>query len=340
MLEEKIKNIKKDLIKFFKNPKEVIKFFLPIILVICLLIPVPYYIKLGGGIIPLDEKIKIEDEKKSSGSLNSLYVSEIKGNVFLYLLSYVVPSYERVKAYDLTLENENKKDYNSREKIYFEQSSDIATKIAFDKAGQKIDEKTNDFAVLYISKEAKTDLLVGDKILKVNGKNINSYAEFTKVVKTSRVGDKIKFVVLRDNKKESAISEVVDVDNSPKIGIAISNDISYKTDKNIKFYFNKSASGPSGGLMIALSIYNKLVDKDITSGKTIMGTGTISLDGKVGSVGGIRHKLLGAYKKKADIVLVPSGNYKEALKIKKKEGYNFKIISVDSFDDALNKLNL
>lgn len=339
MLEDKMKKIKKDIISFFKNPKEVIRFFLPIVIVLILLIPVPYYIKLGGGVIPLDEKIKIENEKSSKGSLNSLYVSEIKGNVLLYLLSYVIPSYERVKVDNIVLDNESDKNYNTREKLYFNQSSDSALKVAFDKAGEKIEEKRNDFIVLYISKDAKTDLLVGDKILKINGSDVLSYENIEKIVKNETIGSKINFLVLRNKKKVSVNSEVISLDNSPKLGISISSVVSYKTDKSVKFNFDKSASGPSGGLMMALSIYNKLVDKDITGGKTIMGTGTISLDGTVGSIGGIKHKLLGASKKKADIVLVPEGNYKEALKIKKDRGYSFNLISVTSFDDALNKLN-
>ena len=60
-------------------------------------------------------------------------------------------------------------------------------------------------------------------------------------------------------------------------------------------------------------------------------------DGKIGSIGGIKYKLLGA--KKADYFLVPDGeNYKEALKIKKKNHLKIKLIKVKTFKDALNKL--
>ena len=334
-----IKNIKDDIVSFFKNPKEVVKFFLPIILALCLLIPVPYYVKLGGGIIPLDKKIKVEGETKSKGSLNSLYVSEIKGNVLLYLLSYVVPSFEKVKENNVTLDNESDKNYNSREKIYFEQSSDSATKVAFEKAGLKVDKKSEGFVVLYITKDAKTDLLVGDKILEINNKKVSEYSVIENTVKNSSINSKINFLVLRDNKKVSTYGYVIKTKEGPKIGIAISNLVSYKTDRKVSFDFKESASGPSGGLMIALSLYNKLTEEDITRGRVVMGTGTISDTGVVGPVGGIKHKLLGAYKKDADVVLVPDANYKEALKIKKNERYSFKLIKVSSFDDALNKLN-
>ncbi len=333
-----MKKIKREVIKFFKNPKEVISFFLPIVFVIIMLIPVPYYVKLGGGIIPLDDKITIDNQYKYKGELNALYVSEAKGNVLLYLLSYIMPSFEKVPNEKVVLDNEKDKDYNYREKVYFENSTDIATKVAFDKAGKEIIESRNDYVVVYISKDAKTDLLVGDVILKINNNDVNNYSDIEDTVNNSK--EYINMLVLRKGKKINARSKIIMIDNTPKIGIAISNVKAYKTKDNIKFDFKNEGAGPSGGLMMALSIYNKLIKQDITNGKKIMGTGTISLDGTVGPIGGVKHKLLGAHKNHADIVIVPYENYKEALKIKKEKKYSFKLIKVKSFDEALNKLNL
>ena len=59
---------------FFKNPKEVISFFLPIVITLCFLLPVPYYIKMGGGSIPLDDEISITGEQDKKGSFDALYV--------------------------------------------------------------------------------------------------------------------------------------------------------------------------------------------------------------------------------------------------------------------------
>ena len=61
-------------------------------------------------------------------------------------------------------------------------------------------------------------------------------------------------------------------------------------------------------------------------------------DGSVGVIGGIKFKILGA-NKKADIFLVPEGNYKEALKVKKENKLKIKLIKVKSLKDAINKLN-
>ena len=109
-----------------------------------------------------------------------------------------------------------------------------------------------------------------------------------------------------------------------------------KSDYHVDFNFKSSESGSSGGLMMSLSLYSYLKKQDLTSGKKIVGTGTIDSEGNVGEISGIKYKLIGAVKNKADIFLVPDGdNYKDAMKLKKEKKYDIKIVKVKTFDDAL-----
>ena len=62
------------------------------------------------------------------------------------------------------------------------------------------------------------------------------------------------------------------------------------------------------------------------------------IDGKVGEIDGIKYKIIGAHNNNVDIVFVPEKNYKEAVKIKKKNKYKMKIIKVKNFTDAVNYL--
>ena len=79
----------------------------------------------------------------------------------------------------------------------------------------------------------------------------------------------------------------------------------------------------------------KAASQDLTHGKDIVGTGTISLDGSVGEIGGVEYKVIGAVKEGAEIFLVPEGNYKEAVEVKKEKGYDIEIVSVKTFNDAV-----
>ena len=90
--------------------------------------------------------------------------------------------------------------------------------------------------------------------------------------------------------------------------------------------------------MIALSIYNQNIKEDITKGKNIAGTGTIDLEGNVGEIGGIKHKIIGAVKSGVEIFLIPYENYEEAKKVVEENKYNITIVSVKTFDEALDYL--
>ena len=90
--------------------------------------------------------------------------------------------------------------------------------------------------------------------------------------------------------------------------------------------------------MLALEIYNKLTNEDITHGYKIAGTGTIDDLGKVGTIGGVKYKLKGAVSDKAKVFFVPASNYEEAMKVKNDNNYKIEVVKVEKLIDAINYL--
>ncbi|MER6537249.1 S16 family serine protease [Streptomyces sp900105755] len=74
--------------------------------------------------------------------------------------------------------------------------------------------------------------------------------------------------------------------------------------------------GPSAGLLFSLGIIDKLDGNgsggDLTGGKNIAGTGTISADGAVGAVGGVALKTQAARRDGATVFLVPEDECADA----------------------------
>lgn len=74
--------------------------------------------------------------------------------------------------------------------------------------------------------------------------------------------------------------------------------------------------GPSAGLLFSLGIVDKLDGDggggDLTGGRTIAGTGTITADGKVGAVGGVALKTQAARRDGATVFLVPKAECSDA----------------------------
>ena len=74
-----------------------------------------------------------------------------------------------------------------------------------------------------------------------------------------------------------------------------------------------SIGGPSAGLMFSLAIYDTLTPGSLTGDQVVAGTGTIDDEGKVGPIGGIQQKIVGARDDGAQLFLVPPDNCDEAL---------------------------
>lgn len=70
----------------------------------------------------------------------------------------------------------------------------------------------------------------------------------------------------------------------------------------------KDTGGPSGGLIFALGIIEKLTPGDLLKGRVVAGTGTIDIAGHVGAIGGIDDKIIGAKRAGARIFLAPVAN--------------------------------
>ncbi|WP_329019603.1 S16 family serine protease [Streptomyces sp. NBC_00690] len=97
--------------------------------------------------------------------------------------------------------------------------------------------------------------------------------------------------------------------------------------------------GPSAGLLFSLGIVDKLDGNgeggDLTGGRSIAGTGTISPNGKVGQVGGVSLKTQAAARDGATVFLVPEGECSDALAEAPKE---LRLIPVTSLQGAVESL--
>ncbi|WP_395570962.1 S16 family serine protease [Streptomyces sp. BK79] len=74
----------------------------------------------------------------------------------------------------------------------------------------------------------------------------------------------------------------------------------------------EDVGGPSAGLLFSLGIVDKLSAGDLTGGKVVAGTGTITTGGKVGAVGGVPLKTQAARRDGATVFLVPKAECSDA----------------------------
>lgn len=171
---------------------------------------------------------------------------------------------------------------------------------------------------------AEDRLHAGDVIRAVDGKPVTEPEDVAALVTQRKPGEKVVFTIVPAKEavaaekagKQPTITDDVTITTakSPETGKAIVG-IQAGTDHTFPFTIDinlADVGGPSAGLMFALGIVDKLTPGDLTGGKFVAGTGTIDDEGKVGPIGGIEMKLVGARQAGAEYFLVPQANCRAA----------------------------
>lgn len=329
--------MKKKIIDFLKDEYRFILILFLLYLVFTW--PLNYYIITGGGISDISSRIKVEDGYKAKGSLNISYVQEIKGEVGTYLLSYIMPNWKRENA-DLYKysKSDSLADIEFRNDLDLKMANNSAITVAYSLANKTYKVTSTKIYVYSIMDKYKSNLKVGDQILSINDKTYDNLEDYHNLIQALNVGDYVKIKVLRNDKEKIVTSKIYDYQGKKIMGVILSIIHTYKTNPKISIKFNSDESGPSGGLISTLAIYNQLTKKDLTKGRVIAGTGTVDDLGNVGEIGGVKYKLLGAASKGASIFIMPKANYKECVKVKKKNNLQIKLIPVKTVKEAITKL--
>lgn len=332
------------IIKLYEEIKKIIREnirFLSIVFTIFLIcyIPLPYYIYAPGGLVDVGLRFEVSGKSPSKNKFFMAYVSEYKATIPTYLMSKVNKDWELIKKEEIVAQNETVSESDLRSKLMLEEANVDAIITAFKTAGKKVEIKKEDLIISYVDSESKTDLRINDTIISVNDKKFKNKKELQDYLYSLQPNETIKLKVKRNGKEVLAHATTRKIDGKTKIGIMITSLRTIETYPEITFKFKNSESGPSGGLMMSLAIYDVLTKDNIAGDLKIAGTGTIDAFGNVGEIGGVEHKISGASKDKADIFFTPSGkNYQDALKCKEENNYDIEIVEIKTFDDALKYL--
>lgn len=325
----------------YEKIKKIIKenyiyFIILSILMLAFSFPLPYYIDAPGGLINVSERLVVEDGYPINGSLNLAYISEFKANIPTIIYALFNKDWEIVKKEDVVASNETIKEIEYRNHLLLEEANQNAVIVAFDKAKLDYEIKNRTVNIIYIYEEADTDLKIGDQIIEINGIKIDSKES---AVNEINKNDNIKFKVINNGIEYERYANKILIDDNKLVGIMVSETKEVIPSKEVNINFKKSESGPSGGFMMSLSIYDLLMEEDLTKGLKIVGTGTIDELGNVGVIGGVEHKIKAAVKESADIFFVPSGNYEDAKTVVIEDKLDIELIEINHIDDAINFLN-
>jgi Lon-like protease len=178
----------------------------------------------------------------------------------------------------------------------------------------------------------------GDVVLAVEGSPIVAAEELQAQARARTFGDTLDLRVRRGGEEVEVTVELGRVAGSefPALGVHVQTAVDrVQLPFEVRLADGTRIGGPSAGMMVALTTYDLLSDEDLLAGRTVVGTGSIDADGRIGPVGGVPEKMVAAAAYGADVALVPALQLDEALS---RAPDGLRVIGVATLDEALRAL--
>jgi PDZ domain-containing protein len=269
------------------------------------------------------------------GELLMLTVVTQDVNIFEAIIAGVDPTIDLVRKQAVRRADESDEEYRNRVLQQMDDSNFRSISVALDYL--EIEMITTDIVINEIVEgvPAESVLQPGDSIRAISGSPVLQFADLAPLLEGTAVGDVLLMTIGRGDEileVEVMLAERDDEPGVPMIGVILGELTESPFPLRIE---SGDVGGPSAGMMYALAIIDSLTPGELTHGLVIAGTGTIQIDGTVGSIGGIRQKVVGAEAAGATHILVPEGNYESALTA---ESTSIQIVPIGSIENAISFL--
>jgi PDZ domain-containing protein len=301
-------------------------------------IQTPYQVLLPGPVTDVQRVIH-PYPKPIKGALYLTTIYSDPASVGEWLYAKANPHAGIVPREEARPKNVDEKQYEHALAVMMDESKVAAKVVALRNAGYDVQLSGDGVLVLEVAdySKAKGVLQPGDVITAADGQPVTTANDLVALIQARRPTDTIRLRVKRGETEQEVTIALVEAPDEPgraRAGVAVqTHQIAYHFPRDVDLA-TKDIGGPSAGLMFALGVYNAVAPTDITKGHKIAGTGTISTDGRVGAVGGVKYKVFAAERAGAEIFLAPQDNAEEA----KRAAGQIRVVSVADFNAALAAL--
>lgn len=275
---------------------------------------------------------------KTSFYLTTVY-PDMDTTVSEVLQAYVTSSGATLPKKDFIPPSMSREEYSKAVQQMMDESKTVAKIVALQRAGYDVQATGEGARVekLMPGNTAEGILKEGDIITAADGQRVQTATDLVNLVRNRKPGTPVSLNVKREAEEFQAQLPTRESDSEPGIavvGILIqTHNFGHNLPVDIEIDA-ENIGGSSAGLMFTLSIIDAIQEKGLAPGYKVAGTGTISLNGKAGPIGGVGQKVIGAEQAGMDYFLCPKENYEAAKSAAKK----LQVVSVGTVDDAISFL--
>ncbi|RIK15307.1 MAG: hypothetical protein DCC50_08550 [Acidobacteria bacterium] len=290
------------------------------------------------GTIDGTQVISVEDDLPTYPTGGELYFTTVvldggpgsKVTAWEWLTARFDPALSVYPRKDVFPEDVTAQEVREQNTELMQHSQDDAAVVGLRAAGIPVPEEV---VVAQVIADAPADgvLHVDDQILSVEGESTTDTETVRELLQDVEPGESAAMTVLREGEK-------VDLDVPTKLDEQTGRTIvgvylapRYQMPYTVTIDAG-NVGGPSAGLMFSLAVYDTITEGELTGGRSIAGTGTISGLGTVGPISGIHQKMYASERAGAELFLAPVDNCDE---VAGDEPGDLTVVPVATFEEAL-----
>ena len=306
-----------------------------------LIVPLPFFLERPGQTVSLGACVDVDSDAPAlAGDFLLTTINVIPATAFDTVRGIAEDDVAVVPRSRLLPAGVESREFFNRQRDVFATAADVAAGVGLQAAGHEVSVSGDGVAVVRILPDtpAAQVLRPGDVIRAIDGRRITVEAELREAIAGTSVGTPLRLEVHRDGEVLEVEVAPEMIQGMPVIGI-LPQTLHPRVDLPVEVDVTTGPiGGPSAGLMIALTVYDKVLpDVDLAAGRVIAGTGSISQDGRVGPIGGVGLKVLAADARGVDVFLAPVADLQSALAAVP-AGSSLRVVPVETFDQARQAL--
>jgi PDZ domain-containing protein len=311
--------------------------------IVLYLVPSDDYILLPDVAHPVAPLVRVQNAHpaKGAGGIYFVDVFERRASMLESIFPFIRSGATLVPANEIVPPGSNDQQVRRTDLREMTISEQVAAAVALRRLGYHVQAKPSGVIVdsIEIGSHAAGKLQPTDVIVSVNGHPTLTIAALRRALTPVRPGSDVAVRLRRDNEaltvRVKTLAEPVTRTTSRAI-IGFLPDQAADIQLPIHVQIDAgNVGGPSAGLAFALQVMEAL-GKKVDHGYRVAATGTISLDGSIGEIGGVKQKTFGAREAHADVFLVPFAGDNAGLA--RRYAHGLRIIPVKSFPQALRAL--
>lgn len=311
--------------------------------------PTPYVVFEPGVAVPVKPMVTIEEgDNLGKGDFLLTAVKLTEPN-FLRAIQSVWNTNMDVHLKKDVLRGYSKEQYAERLNVIMHGSQNNAVEAAYRYAGLPYVKEAQSIMVSDVRTDGVTPFKPGDTLLGLSGgKRFNSIAAAVETLKAVGQNKETAFDIERDGEGQSVtvpgetFGSSLTAEQLPEAlgvtGLTELRSLEPGDSRNRLKIEAGDIGGPSAGLVFALHALDLLTPGDLSGGHRIAATGTITVDGKVGAIGGIKQKIVIASEEGAQLFLVPAANFEEAQAKVNALGSSMKVVRVATLQEAMDAI--